>query len=57
MQNNDTVAHPAEEMPDLDTLAEGPSKPMTGQRRPAAPLFRRFAIPKEWRAKDTGGGT
>jgi hypothetical protein len=26
------------------------------RRRPADPLFKRFAIPKEWRLKDNEGG-
>jgi carbohydrate-binding DOMON domain-containing protein len=25
-------------------------------RKPADPLFKRFAVPKEWRVKDMGGG-
>jgi hypothetical protein len=26
-------------------------------RTPADPLFKRFAIPREWRVKDVGGGS
>jgi hypothetical protein len=58
--NENTASHQAPGPLGGDEGVSGPSgasthRPLRG-RRSEVPLFKRFAIPREWRMKDTGGG-